>query len=247
VSFTYALSSLVLPPTSLLVLTIVGAALLRRRKALGLALVLGSQLLLLALSLPVVAGALAQSLEPPPVTAADLKHAQAIVILAGGNNRGSPEWGGETVKTFTLQRLRYGARLARETGLPIYVTGGKPEGGEHAEATLMRDVLVQEYKLPVRWVDVEAKNTGENAQMAARDLKAEGVRRVALVTDAMHMPRSRQAFEAHGLEVIACPTAYAGQRPFEADQLVPGPGALLISHLAVREWVSRGYYLLRYR
>jgi uncharacterized SAM-binding protein YcdF (DUF218 family) len=247
VTFSYALSSLVLPPTSLVVLTIVGAMLLRRRRALGLALVIGSQLLLLALSLPVVAGALARSLEPPPVTAADLKRAQAIVILAGGNNRGSPEWGGETVKSFTLQRLRYGARLARETGLPIYVTGGKPEGGEYAEATLMRDVLVQEYKLPVRWVDVEARTTGENAQMAARDLKAAGVKRVALVTDAMHIPRSRQVFEANGMEVIACPTAYAGQRPFETDQLVPGPGALLISHLALREWVSRGYYLLRYR
>jgi uncharacterized SAM-binding protein YcdF (DUF218 family) len=247
VTFSYALSSLVLPPTSLVVLTIVGAMLLRRRRALGLALVIGSQLLLLALSLPVVAGALARSLEPPPVTAADLKRAQAIVILAGGNNRGSPEWGGETVKSFTLQRLRYGARLARETGLPIYVTGGKPEGGEYAEATLMRDVLVQEYKLPVRWVDVEARTTGENAQMAARDLKAAGVKRVALVTDAMHIPRSRQVFEANGMEVIACPTAYAGQRPFETDQLVPGPGALLVSHLALREWVSRGYYLLRYR
>jgi uncharacterized SAM-binding protein YcdF (DUF218 family) len=238
---------LVLPPTSLILVAIVGALVLPRRRSLGLALVLGSQLLLLALSLPVVAGALARSLEPPPVNLADLKHAQAIVILAGGNNRGSPEWGGETVKTFTLQRLRYGARLARETGLPIYVTGGKPGGSKHAEATLMRDVLVQEYNLPVRWVDVEARTTGENAQMAARDLKAEGVTRVALVTDAMHMPRSRQVFEAHGLEVIACPTAYAGQRRFEPAQLVPGPGALQTSHLAMREWVSRGYYLLRYR
>ena len=246
-SFTYALSSVVLPPTSLLILTLIGALLLRRRRALGLTLVLGSQVLLLALSLPVVARTLARSLEPPPVSAAELKRAQAIVILAGGNNRGSPEWGGETVKTYTLQRLRYGARIARETGLPIYVTGGTPEGGRQAEATLMRDVLVREYQLPVRWVDVEAKTTGENAQMAARDLKAEGVKRVALVTDAMHMPRSQQAFEANGLEVIPCPTAYAGQAPFELGQLVPGPGALMISHAALREWVSRGYYLLRYR
>jgi uncharacterized SAM-binding protein YcdF (DUF218 family) len=247
VTLSYALSSLVLPPTSLIVLALIGALLLRRRRALGLALVLGSQALLLALSMPVVASALARSLEPPPVDASELKRAQAIVILAGGNNRGSPEWGGETVKTYTLQRLRYGARLARETGLPIYVTGGKPEGGQFAEAALMRDVLEQEYKLPVRWVDVEAMTTGENAKMASRDLKADGIQRVALVTDAMHMPRSRRVFEAFGLVVIACPTAYAGQRSFEPGQLVPGPGALMISHAALREWVSRGYYLLRYR
>ncbi len=194
-----------------------------------------------------MANALARSLEPPPVTASDLKRAQAIVILAGGNNRGAPEWGGETVKTYTLQRLRYGARLARETGLPILVTGGRPEASRFAEAALMRDVLVKEYNLEVRWVDVEAMTTGENAIMAAKELKAAGLSRVALVTDAIHMPRSRQVFESTGLEVIACPTAYAGQRPFAPYQLVPGAAALQLSQGALREWVSRGYYLLRYR
>jgi uncharacterized SAM-binding protein YcdF (DUF218 family) len=111
----------------------------------------------------------------------------------------------------------------------------------------MRDVLVREYSLDVRWVDVEAMTTGENALMAARMLKAEGLKRVALVTDAIHMPRSHQVFEAAGLEVIACPTAYAGQHPFQPYQLVPGAAALQLSHAALREWVSRGYYLLRYR
>ena len=89
--------------------------------------------------------------------------------------------------------------------------------------------------------------TGENAIMAAKELKAAGLSRVALVTDAVHMPRSRQVFESTGLEVIACPTAYAGQRPFAPYQLVPGAAALQLSQGALREWVSRGYYLLRYR
>jgi uncharacterized SAM-binding protein YcdF (DUF218 family) len=61
------------------------------------------------------------------------------------------------------------------------------------------------------------------------------------------MPRARQVFESTGLEVIACPTAYAGQRPFAPYQLVPGAAALQLSQGALREWVSRGYYLLRYR
>jgi uncharacterized SAM-binding protein YcdF (DUF218 family) len=246
VTFNYALSDVVLPPTSLIMLTLVGVALLGRRRALGLTVILGSQLLLLALSLPLVANALARSLEPPPVTVEQLKQAQVIVILAGGNNRGSPEWGGETVKTYTLQRLRYGARLARETGLPIYVTGGRPEGGRFAEGELMRQVLVKEYGLEVRWADVTATTTGENALAAARDLRPEGLTRIALVTDAVHMPRSRQVFETAGFEVIACPTAYTGQRPFGPYQLVPGAAALHLSQGALREWFSRGVYLLRY-
>jgi len=243
----YALSDIVLPPTVLVALAIVGVTVLRRRRALGLTLILGSQLLLLALSLPVVAMALARTLEPPPVTRAQLERAQAIVILAGGNNRGAPEWGGETVKTYTLQRVRYGARLARETGLPILVTGGSPDGSRRAEADLMREVLVNEYGLEVRWAELASTTTGENAVLTAAMLKREGLTRVALVTDAIHMPRSRLAFEAAGLEVIACPTAYAGQRPFAWYQLVPGPTALHLSNYALREWVSRGVYLLRYR
>jgi hypothetical protein len=71
-------------------------------------------------------------------------------VLGGGRNRGAPEWGGESVNSFTLQRLRYAARLARESGLPLYVTGGKPDGGEFAEGTLMAEVLSREFAAPVR-------------------------------------------------------------------------------------------------
>jgi uncharacterized SAM-binding protein YcdF (DUF218 family) len=245
VTFNYALSDLVLPPTSLLVATLLGLALAKRRRAVGVTLVVASQLLLAVLCLPVVANALARSLEPPPVTSEQLKRAQAIVILAGGSNRGSPEWGGETVKTYTLQRLRYGARIARETGLPILVTGGRPLRSRFAEGELMRDVLVGEYGLDVRWTEIEAMSTRENALMSANVLKADGVERVALVTDAIHMPRSQSAFERAGLEVIACPTAYAGQRPFGWYQLVPGAAALHLSSMALREWFSQWFYALR--
>ena len=140
-----------LPPTSLLILTIVGALLLRRAaRARTDRWYSASQLLLLALSLPVVASALARSLEPATGDGRRTEAAQAIVILAGGNSRGSPEWGGETVKTYTLlaTALRR-ARLARETGLPIYVTRRhSPRAVGMAEATLMRDVLVKEYQPP---------------------------------------------------------------------------------------------------
>lgn len=245
-TFNYALSDLVLPPTSLIALSLLGLLLLRRRRALGIALIGASQLAMLALSLPIVAIALARSLEPPPVHPAALKDAEAIVILGGGRNRGAPEWGGETVKaSTTLPRLRYGARLARETGLPVYVTGGKPDGGRYAEGALMKEVLERDFGVPVRWAEVESATTSENALFAARDLKAAGIASIALVTDAMHMPRSQRAFERAGLQVIPCPTAYAGQRPFQPWQLVPGVTALHLSNSALREWVSRALYAAR--
>jgi uncharacterized SAM-binding protein YcdF (DUF218 family) len=245
VSFNYALSDLVLPPTSLVLLALAAVLLLRRRRALALTVIVVSQLALLALSMPVIANALLRTLEPPPLAHEALRDAQAIVVLGGGRNRGAPEYGGETVNDFTLARLRYGARLARASGLPLYVTGGKPSGGIEPEGSLMRDLLDREFGVPVRWVDNDANTTRENAQMAARDLAGAGIRRIALVTDAMHMPRSARAFATQGFNVIPAATGYAGQRPFAPYQLVPGAKHLWLSQMALREWASQLVYRLR--
>jgi uncharacterized SAM-binding protein YcdF (DUF218 family) len=239
VTFNYALSSLLLPPTSLIVLTLVGVLMLKRRRIAGVVLIVGSQLLLLALSTPVVANAITRTLEPPPAAIEEVKRAQAIVVLGGGRSLGSPEWGGETVNDYTLRRARYGAKLARETGLPLYVSGGRPAGGESTEGTLMRGLLESELGVPVKWVDAAAETTREQALMAARDLRPQQISRIALVTDAVHMPRARRAFELAGLTVIPAPTGYTGQRPFAAYQLIPGSNALLHSHVALREWASQ--------
>jgi uncharacterized SAM-binding protein YcdF (DUF218 family) len=239
VTFNYALSSLLLPPTSLIALTLLGVLMLKRRRIAGLVLIVGSQLLLLALSTPVVANAIVRTLEPPPAAIDEIKRAQAIVVLGGGRNLGSPEWGGETVNDYTLRRARYGARLARESGLPVYVSGGRPAGGESAEGTLMKGLLASELGVPVKWVEAASETTREQAQMAARELRPQQINRIALVTDAVHMPRAQRAFELEGLIVIPAPTGYTAQRPLAAYQLIPGPGALLHSHVALREWVSQ--------
>lgn len=243
-TYSYLLSSIVLPPTALVLLTLLGVALLRRRPRAAVALITMSQLALLACAMPVVAGAIARPLEPPPVAPDALKRAQAIVILAGGLNRSAIEWGGESVNDFTLQRIRYGAKLARLSGLPVYVTGGTLGNARDSEANHMAGVLQREYGITPKWIDNAAETTRGNALMAAKDLLPLGVRRVALVTTAIHMPRSQRAFEAAGFTVIAAPTDYTSQRPFTLPQLVPGVGALHVSHYALREWVSRGWYRL---
>jgi uncharacterized SAM-binding protein YcdF (DUF218 family) len=175
-----------------------------------------------------------------------LKRAQALVIMAGGRNYGALEWGGETVNLFTLQRLRYGAHLAKASGLPVYVTGGMPGGaGMYPEGKLMAEVLQKEFGVPVRWVDNTASTTRESALMAAQDLKPLGIQRIALVTSAFHVPRSRQVFEAAGFAVIEAPTGYYAQNPFTPSQLVPNLGSLRMSHYALREWVAQGWYWMR--
>src|SRR3954471_7376702 len=71
---------------------------------------------LLALSIPLVATALTAPLNRYPVITQDsLKQAQAIVILGGGTHYNAAEYGRDTVSGITLQRVRYGAYLAKKT------------------------------------------------------------------------------------------------------------------------------------
>ena len=240
-SLTYLAGAMLVPPTSLILLGLLGLALRRRRPALGSALAALSLGALLALSLPVTASSLMNRLEGPALVGAKgVGDARAIVILAGGTARGAAEWGGETVNLFTLQRVRYGAWLARQSRLPVLITGAAPRDGRPGEAAMMRDLLSQEFGVSPRWVDERARTTAGNAREAAALLQASGVQRVVLVTSAFHMPRAQRAFERAGLQVVAAPTGYFGNSygEFEAADLVPSGEALRVSYLALREMAA---------
>ncbi|HMO45206.1 MAG TPA: YdcF family protein [Rubrivivax sp.] len=242
-SLTYLLGAVIVPPSSLILLGLLGLGLRRRWPALGAALTGCSLLALLLLSLPLTGAVLMSRLEPPPLrdTAAIAQaQARAIVILGGGIAQGAPEWGGDTVNGFTLPRVRYGAWLARRTQLPVLITGAAPRRGHAGEAALMRGLLENEFGVAVRWFDDRARTTAGNAREAAALLQAAGVHRIVLVTSAFHMPRAQRVFERAGLQVLAAPTAYFGwnDEPFAWTDLVPSGDALRISYIALREMAA---------
>jgi uncharacterized SAM-binding protein YcdF (DUF218 family) len=81
---------------------------------------------LFALSVPVVAEFLVGFVDTSgPFDPQAAKSAKAVVILGGGIRHNAPEYGGDTLATLTLERVRYGARVARLTGLPILVSGAR--------------------------------------------------------------------------------------------------------------------------
>jgi len=246
-SLTYLVGAVIVPPTSLILLGLLGWGLRRSRPAIGSALTGCSLLALLLLSLPVTAYSLMSRLEAAPLTdPRALGDAQAIVILAGGVARGAVDWGGDTINLFTLQRVRYGAWLAKHTRLPLLITGAAPRDGRPGEAAMMRDVLHDEFGVAVRWIDDQARTTAGNAREAAALLRAANVERIALVTSAFHMPRASRAFERAGLQVMAAPTGYFGYAGggFEWTHLVPSGDALRISYLALREMAAVALYLV---
>ncbi len=85
-------SALILPPTSLILLGFIGLWLTKKHPKAGKTLIALSLTTLLILSLPITGNTLMRSLETtPPITQAQLKDIQAIVILGGGKNNNAPE------------------------------------------------------------------------------------------------------------------------------------------------------------
>jgi len=237
------IAAFLLPPLSLLIVGLIGFWQLKRRRGLGRFLIASSLILLWLLSTPIIASYLLDSLKPPPVAFTG-QEADAIVILGGGRIPDSIEYGGDTLGRFTLERVRYGAWLAKKLNKPILVTGGSPDGGI-PEGEMMRASLEQEFGIKtVRWVESTSNNTRENARFSAPLLQADGISRIYLVTTSWHLARALPEFEAVGLHVIPAGTGYS-HPGFNPLDWMPNGKALHESGLATHEWIGLLWYRIR--
>jgi uncharacterized SAM-binding protein YcdF (DUF218 family) len=243
--FRFVAGLLILPPANLFLLFLAGLWVARRRRRLGAALQYGAVLLLYALSTPLVAGSLLRTLdaaEPVDVGSIPASGAGAIVVL-GGDMEETPEYGGGTVGPLSLERVRYAARLARATSLPVLITGGVLRFGERPIAELMRDVMTEDFGVGVRWIENRSPTTAENARLSTAMLRRDGIGTVVLVTHGFHMQRAIFAFAEAGLRAIPAPTM-STMGETEAGSLVPRGRALQDSFYAAHEWIGLALYRL---
>lgn len=239
------LTALVMPPGGPLLLAALGILIATWRRGLGLFLATIGIAATYLLSTNGMALVLARQLMPEvrAVQPRDLQAVQAIVVLGGGVLPQAPEYGTPQPGPHTLQRLRYAAWLARKTGKPVAFAGGIGWAAfgtnTETEGTVARRVLQEEYGLTLKWMDDRSRDTAQNAMRMAQLLQPAGVRRIALVTDATHIPRAVGAFRAAGFEVIAAPTDFplAEGRP-ELQWLPSSTGATTTRSL-LREWLGR--------
>lgn len=225
----------VLPPAGPLLMALAGLALLRRAPRAGRALAWGGLGALLALSLPVVALLLERPYALPAFDVRDAASAQAIVVPGGGLRRNAEEYDGDTLGRLTADRVRYAARVAKATGLPVLVTGGVPKGAATSEGAAMREVLEREYGVRVQWVDPGARNTRENALRSAALLKPAGVSTVVLVGHAVDMPRARAEFGAAGLATVPAPIQIPPPFAPVPTDFLPSAAALQATHHVLYE------------
>lgn len=243
--------TLILPPASLFLLAAIGWLIHFWWPRAGRAIAVAALGTLVVLCTGYGARTLVRPLERmnAPLAATAGTGAQAIVVLSAGRVADAPEYGGEDIPDMlALTRLRYAARLHRETGLPILVSGGnvspRPDVTPQAEA--MARALRDDFRTPVRWLESTSKDTAENAQHSARILRQDGIGRILLVTDAMHMPRAQRAFAANGLEVVPAPTHFLGESHGASRLLIPNAESLRRSQYAIHEWIGMAWYRVRY-
>ncbi|MBI5429274.1 MAG: YdcF family protein [Nitrosomonadales bacterium] len=244
---TNVIAAFLLPPLSLLLMLALGIVLLYRRRRFARPLILAACALLWIAATPYFSGSALRLLETGTVVPDSARqHADAIVILGGGTYFRAPEYAGQdTAGKLTLVRLRYGAKLQRETGKPVLVTGGRPVGNSLSEAQQMRAALEQDFRVPVRWTEDTSDNTFENARNSFRILQQEGIRKIYLVTHAWHMPRSAEAFRRAGFEVVEAPTAFTTRYRTDLLAFLPSAESLLDSKFFVHEVIGLLWYRVK--
>ncbi len=248
----YSIVKSFLMPPGIIILMLIAAFWLARGVMARLTIFTALTLLAL-MSLPAVAMVLMQPLEIYPAIGTEqtpVPHtARAIVILGAGYRKNAPEYGGETLDDASLRRVRYGAFLQRNTGLPIYVTGGRMPGERGTLAQLMADVLTRDYQGEVAGVESESRTTWENAAFTAKLLERDRISSILLVSDAWHLPRAVQAFRRTGIAVTPAPTAFVNY-PGWAGELtyrdwLPSARALQGSSYAIHEHLGGLWYQIR--
>jgi uncharacterized SAM-binding protein YcdF (DUF218 family) len=201
------LTALLLPPVPFLLLILIGARLMLPRRGLGWFVIVVSVLGLWFSACSGTAQQLSQFAmhTPPamtPIRIAELKAqnnrpSTAIVVLGSGVEAFAPEYGVSSLQALSLERLRYGVWLGRETGLPVAFSGGvgwvQPDSTP--EATVAAQIAGVEFNRPLKWIEESSRDTRENASRTLAILRPAGVKHIILVTHGWHMPRALSNFE----------------------------------------------------
>ena len=137
-----------------------------------------------------------------------------------------------------LRRTMAAARLYREGRAPLVVfTGGAPAGDENCVvSTTMAEFAVQ-LGLPREALLVETRShsTHENALFTRELLAARGVRRVLLVTDALHVRRAAACFRRAGFAVVTV----------SVPAMLVYPSNVGMLRMGAHEYLALSYYRLR--
>lgn len=151
----------------------------------------------------------------------------------------------------TYQRCQYAAWLF-QNGLkvPVVVSGkGSTSGPPYAET--MKVVLTQMgVPADMIWTENRSRSTYENAAYVTALLREKGIAKIALVTEAYHMPRAELSFRKEGqkagLEIVPAACCFRSD-PDDLPKWLPSAQAIDWNQDCLHEILGIIYYKIRGR
>jgi len=168
-------------------------------------------------------------------------------VLGAGRKREAPEYGSADLKPMTLERLRYGLWLGRQTRLPVGYSGGLGFGSPPGptEAAIAARIAERDFNARLRWLEDRSRDTNENARYSVPLLRAAGIDRIVLVTHGFHQRRALAAFEraaaqdGAAMRVIAASVGLPPPGALEPGDWLPSSEGFAMTRLALHEWLGR--------
>jgi len=176
-----------------------------------------------------------------------LSNLDVMVILGGGiypsgGFRAYPEASG-----VTYSRVYNGVVLFKQSSARVLVlSGGGLNREKQCEAAVMKNIALT-LGVPQEKIITESnsRNTMEQVSELAKLFPQAQKKRMGIVTSAIHMSRSENAFRKKFAkeDIIPLPVNYIYFPPARTIRdFIPSDDAFQISNYAIHEWVGRVYY-----
>jgi uncharacterized SAM-binding protein YcdF (DUF218 family) len=158
---------------------------------------------------------------------------EGLAVLAPGAGITGPDaLGRYWPQNSGVSRTMVAAGLAERHGMSLILSGGRTKAGAPSEASAMAALL--NGKGPRIILEESARTTCETAQALGPILAREGLDGVVLVSDGLHLRRTRACLTAHGIAVRGLVRANPAPRP-------PGLLHLIPTVRALNDWGAGGY------
>ncbi len=244
----------------LLALALALRLIFRRFPRIQAGLVIAAVVILLLSSDRWISYSLAQSLEWRYLPLQPVPQAEVIVVLGGGTE--PMQYPRPTTEVNSAgDRVLYAAELYKQGKAPvILLSGGNITWLYGSSTTPAEDMakLLELMDVPDKalWLQPRSENTHDDAELSAQMLKDKGMKRVLLVTSAMHMPRAVALFKHEGIEVIPAPVDYTVTQegwdslnrfdvPNLLVNLMPNTSSLGLTTNALKEYLGLFIYGLQ--
>jgi uncharacterized SAM-binding protein YcdF (DUF218 family) len=258
--FLSKLLPLLVYPVGLASLLVIAGLLFRNRKRLRNSLLITAILILWIGGNHWVAFGLARSLEWQYLPLKDIPSADAIVVLGGATE--PAQFPRSTVELNSAgDRVIYAADLYKQgKAANILLSGGSISWLDSRTTSTPADEMASIMEMvgvpkDALWLQTASQNTHEDAVFSLELLKQKGIKRILLVTSAMHMPRAMALFKNHGVEVIPAPTDYTVTQAGWDDlqvlnvqsiliNLIPNNSSISLTSNVLKEYIGMLVYHL---